>query len=106
MTGRLAADHENARLLGKALAEIPGILVDREKIRINMVFWKTAIPRFDGAAFTAFMGERRIKIGGSEAGEYRFVTHNDVHREDIDAVAAALRDYVGGLSSGDGPPMV
>jgi threonine aldolase len=98
MTGRLATDHENARLLGEALAEIPGIRVDREKIRINMVFWKTAIPGFDDAAFTAFMGERRIKIGGGAAGEYRFVTHNDIHREDIATVAAALRDYIDGLA--------
>jgi threonine aldolase len=98
MTGRLAEDHENARLLGEALVEIPGILVDREKLRINMVFWQTEIPGFDGAAFTAFMGERGIKVGSGEAGEYRFVTHRGVSREDIAAAAAALRDYIGGLA--------
>ncbi|MDR1444139.1 MAG: low specificity L-threonine aldolase [Treponema sp.] len=98
MTRRLGTDHENARLLGEALAAIPGVQVDREKIRINMVFWKTAIPGFDDGAFTAFMRERHIKIGGASAGEYRFVTHNGVSREDIGTVAAALRDYTGGLA--------
>jgi threonine aldolase len=98
MTGRLGTDHENARLLGEALAGIPGILVDREKIRINMVFWKTTIPGFDDGAFTAFMEKRGIKIGGAPAGEYRFVTHNDVSREDIGTVVTALRDYTGGLA--------
>jgi threonine aldolase len=98
MTRRLGTDHENARLLGEALAGIPGIQVDREKIRINMVFWKTAIPGFDDRAFTAFMEKRRIKIGGAAAGEYRFVTHNDVSREDIGTVVTALRDYAGGLA--------
>jgi threonine aldolase len=103
MTGRLAADHENARVLGEKLSEIPGISVDRGKIRINMVFWKTSIPGFDDRAFAAFMQERRIKVSGASAGEYRFVTHNDVSPGDLNTVAAALRDYAGGLGSGQTP---
>jgi threonine aldolase len=97
MTARLQEDHENARLLGDRLSEIPGINVDREKIRINMVFWKTEIPGFDSDAFTAFMLNRRIKIGGASGGEYRFVTHNDVFRKDIDTVTTTLREYIGSL---------
>jgi threonine aldolase len=96
MTSRLGEDHENARLLGEALAEIPGIRVDREKIRINMVFWNAPVPGFNDAAFRAFMEERRIKIGGGP--EYRFVTHHDVSREDIVAAVAAVRDYINGLA--------
>ncbi|MDR0399638.1 MAG: threonine aldolase [Treponema sp.] len=99
MTARLAEDHENARLLGEYLAAIPGIQVDREKIRINMVFWSASIPGFDDDAFRAFMERRRVIIGeGGPAGEYRFVTHRGVSREDIGAAAAALRDYVSGLA--------
>jgi threonine aldolase len=97
MTGRLAADHENARFLGDRLSEIPGIRVNREKIRINMVFWKTEIPGFDGGGFVNFMLKRRIKIGDASGGEYRFVTHNDVSREDIDTVITALREYIAGF---------
>jgi threonine aldolase len=93
MTGRLSVDHENARYLGDRLAEIPGIRVDRERIRINMVFWETEIPGFDSDMFTAFMLKRRIKINGSSEGAYRFVTHHDVSREDLDTVVQALRDY-------------
>jgi threonine aldolase len=97
MTGRLHIDHENARYLGDRLAEIPGIRVDREKIRINMVFWETELPGFNGDALTSFMLERRIKINGSSEGAYRFVTHNGVSREDIDRAVTALRDYTEGL---------
>jgi threonine aldolase len=96
-TKRLHVDHENARYLGDRLAEVPGIAVDREKIRINMVFWKTTKSNFDSDAFVAFMLRHRIKMNGVEAGEYRFVTHNDVTREDIDSVTAAVREYAGGL---------
>ncbi|MDR1636350.1 MAG: threonine aldolase, partial [Treponema sp.] len=96
MTGRLAADHENARFLGDRLSELPGISVDREKIRINMVFWKTERPGFEGGAFADFMLKRCIRVGGSSGGEYRFVTHNDVSREDIDTVITAFREYLAG----------
>jgi threonine aldolase len=105
MTKRLHIDHENARYLGDRLAEIPGIAVDKEKIRINMVFWnfRQSSPReteqanFDSDAFVAFMLKRRVKVSGDSADEYRFVTHNDVSREDIDRVVAALREYVAAL---------
>ena len=97
MTGRLATDHENARLLGERLSGIPGISVNREMIRINMVFWRTEIPGFDGGAFVNFMRERRVKISGGP--EYRFVTHNDISRQDIDTVVSALRDYIASLGS-------
>jgi threonine aldolase len=96
MRGRLAEDHENARFLGDRLAEIQGIRVNRERIRINMVFWEPEIPGFDGEAFVRFMLKRGIKISGGP--EYRFVTHNDVSREDIGAVISALRDYIGSLA--------
>jgi threonine aldolase len=98
MTGRLHIDHENARYLGGRLAEIPGIRVDREKIRINMVFWKAEIPGFDSGGFTAFMLKRGIKAGGSSEGAYRFVTHNGISREDIDTAVQALREYAGSLA--------
>jgi threonine aldolase len=96
MTGRLREDHENARLLGDRLAEIQGIRVNRERIRINMVFWKAEIPGFDSEAFTGFMLKRRIKVSGGP--EYRFVTHHDVSREDIDTVVKALGEYAGSLA--------
>jgi threonine aldolase len=93
MSGRLHIDHENARHLGARLAEIPGIRVDLERIRINMVFWKTEIPDFDDGRFTAFMLERRVRISGASEGAYRFVTHNGVSRADIDTVIQAVREY-------------
>jgi threonine aldolase len=96
-TKRLHVDHENARYLGDRLAESPGITVDKEKIRINMVFWRTEKQNFNSDAFVAFMLQRRVKMNGIEGGEYRFVTHNDITREDIDSVTAAVGEYAGSL---------
>jgi threonine aldolase len=97
MTKRLYEDHENARYLGDLLEKIPGITVMRERLKINMVFWQSAIPGFDSAAFVEFMGKRDIKVSGIRVNEYRFVTSNDVSKENIDTVIAALKEYVAGI---------
>jgi threonine aldolase len=99
MTGRLSVDHENARRLGDLLSQIPGIMVMKERLKINMVFWKTSNSAFDSAAFIDFMLRRNIKVSGLSAGEYRFVTSNDVSSEDVDVVAAGLKEYAAGLPS-------
>jgi threonine aldolase len=97
MTKRLHVDHENARYLGDRLAELPGLSVDKERIKINMVFWKSANPSFNSDDFTAFMLKNRIKVYGILVDEYRFVTSNDVSRDDIDRVIAVMREYTGTL---------
>jgi threonine aldolase len=97
MTKRLHEDHENARYLGDRLEEISGITVMRERLKINMVFWKTSNPRFNSDAFVEFMGTRNIRVYGILVDEYRFVTSNDVSRENIDTVIAALKDYIAGI---------
>jgi threonine aldolase len=72
----------------------------KERLRINMVFWKTSNPGFNSDAFVEFMRQRNIKVSGIVVDEYRFVTSNDVSRENIDAVIAALKDYAAGTSGG------
>jgi threonine aldolase len=96
MTGRLHEDHENARYLGDRLEEIPGITVMRERLKINMVFWKTSNAGFESGAFVEFMKRRNIRVSGIIVDEYRFVTHNGVSRENIDTVIGAVKDYIAG----------
>lgn len=93
MLPRLGEDHENARYLAGQLNAIPGIHADLARVQINMVFWKTDLPRFDSDAFVAFMRERGVKVYGILVDEYRFVTHHGVGRAEIDRVAAAVREY-------------
>jgi threonine aldolase len=97
MTKRLHEDHENARYLGDRLAELPGISVDKERIRINMVFWKTSHPAFNPDDFVSFMGKKNIKVSGILTDEYRFVTSNDVSRAAIDKVIQGMKDYINTL---------
>ncbi|MDR2166476.1 MAG: low-specificity L-threonine aldolase [Clostridiales bacterium] len=94
MTKRLHIDHENADYLAAELAKIPGISVDDTRRDINLVFFAIESEGFDHENFPAAMAEKGVKINGAVKGVYRFVTHNDIGREDIDYVLTLVGDYI------------
>ncbi len=97
MTKRLGDDHANAAVLADRLAEIPGVTVARERVKINMVFWKPEADRFDAAMFAEFMRGRGIRMNGASDGVYRFITNKDVSAGDVGRVVDAVRDYMASL---------
>ena len=98
MTKRLHVDHENARYLGEQLNKLDGISANMDQIKINMVFWKAAQSNFRSEEFVTFMLEHGVKVYGILVDEYRFVTHNDVTREDIDGVISLMKEYIASIS--------
>lgn len=94
MPARLAEDHENARYLADRLLEVPGVSLDREAVQINMVFFRLDAPQKVRDEMPACLLKKGIKIGGEEAGEFRFVTNHDVSRDDIDAVIDSMKSYL------------
>lgn len=98
MTKRLHVDHENARYLGEQLNKLDGISADMDQIKINMVFWKAEQPKFRSEEFVAFMLEHGVKVYGILVDEYRFVTHNDVTREDIDRIIGLMKEYIASIT--------
>lgn len=92
---RLGEDHENAKRLAELLSEIPGIVLEREGVQINMVFFSHERgASIDGAAFVEFMKERGILVNMHGAdGRFRFMTHNWISRENVEAIAAAVREF-------------
>ena len=90
MTKRLHVDHNNARYLGEKLSKIPYITIDLNRININLVFFSINKPDFDNDGFVDAMFKAGIKINGIEGGLYRFVTHNDISREDLDYVLSVM----------------
>jgi len=97
MTKRLHIDHENAIYMAKVLAEIPHITVNISAVQINILFFKIENPAFNHNAFTNNLLEKGIKINTASDGVYRFVTHNDITRENIDYVLDVIRETVRGL---------
>ena len=89
---RLADDHENARLLARGLAQIPGLTVEAPET--NLVFFDTR-----GAGVTADELAARVRQAGvqvSTSGPYRVraCTHLDVDRAAVDLAVQVIREKI------------
>lgn len=94
MTMRLHEDHENAKYMAERLSEFPGVEVIKERLDIDMVFFtmgEEVIP--ENVLVEKFL-EKNIKINGSEGGEYRFVAHIGVSKQDIDYVINTMKELI------------
>ena len=99
---RLAADHENAGRLARALAELPGVQIDPAAVRTNIVIFRLTPEAFGGAApdRLAETFVERLKAAGILANaisrdQVRLVTHRDVGAERIDQAIEGLRRAAG-----------
>lgn len=92
MVDRLAEDHDNARLLARGLAAIPGIAIDSDSVQTNIVIFRLTDEPSSG--FTRRLADAGILAGGHGPASVRMVTHHGIERRHIeDAVArmAAMR---------------
>lgn len=94
MTGRLNVDHENARYLAKRLTEIPGIKVNHGDVQIDMVFFDIEEAGVSSEKLVNELFAKGIKINGIEGGLMRYVTNNDVTREDIDYTIKCMKEIM------------
>ncbi|MGE5678757.1 MAG: low-specificity L-threonine aldolase [Pseudomonadota bacterium] len=94
MTARLNIDHENAKYMAKRLAEIPGIKVNTEDVHIDMVFFDMEKTGVSSEKLVSALFEKGIKINGIEGGLMRYVTNNDVTREDIDYTIECMKEIM------------
>ena len=91
MPARLQEDHDNARLLAEGLAEIKGIKIDAKKVRTNILVFSVIGTGMDTAKFSRKLGEKKVLAAGIDNEQMRFVTHNDVSREDCGKVLEVVR---------------
>jgi threonine aldolase len=79
---RLLDDHRNARLLGEALGQIPGLAVDLPGVETNIVMVDVNEPLPPAAAFAAALRARGVLCLALGPRRLRLVTHLDVSRAD------------------------
>lgn len=91
---RLREDHENARLLGNLLAEIPGIEMDLAKVQTNMVYIRVSARGKSEAELVDFLARKNILTYPPMAWGIRFVTSLEVNADDVRALAGAVREYM------------
>jgi len=94
MVERLDDDHDNAKYMADQLETINGIKVLRDRLDINMVFFTLSEEVVNEDALVKGLYDRNIKVNGTEEGEYRFVTNNDVDRKDIDSLISAMKEII------------
>lgn len=93
MTQRLQEDHDNARYLAEALAKLPEIQLDLERVKINMVFLTVVKEGFSADEFADYLLKNGVKNTGYMQGEMRLVTHHGISRQDLDTVIALIKAY-------------
>jgi threonine aldolase len=101
--GRLAEDHEKAARLGRALAEIPGTVIDPASVQTNIVVFQVepelvggrVPPEGTAAAFLARLREAGVLGGLADAWRVRLVTHRDVSSERVEEAIERIRAVVG-----------
>jgi threonine aldolase len=91
---RLQVDHDNAQLLAKKLAAIPGIALDPAKVQTNIVIFSVKPSGRSSSVFLDQIREQGVLAVPVDNDRVRMVTHLDVDRADIekaaDLVAAAV----------------
>ena len=92
MVERLGEDHENAKYFASALDQIPEISVFKERLDINMVFFR--LEEIPGDYVVEHLERNRIKINPPDRGLYRLVTNKDVSREELEATANIVENAV------------
>lgn len=92
---RLGDDHLRARNLARGLAAIPGVILDPETPRTNMVYLTLgeAIP-LDAAQVTSRLWEMGVRVGVVGARRFRLVTHFWIDDAAIDKTVSAFREVL------------
>ncbi len=92
---RLAEDHQNARLLARGLARVPGIRIDPDAVESNLVFFEVDGP--DPRAFRAALSEAGVLASGTAPHRVRMATHLGVSASDVEEALLRTRRAVESL---------
>ena len=92
--GRLQVDHDNAKVLARKLAAVPGIGLDPARVQTNIVIFSVKPSQLSAAEFLARCSKRGVLAVPVDTDRVRMVTHLDVNRDDMetagDIVASVL----------------
>jgi len=96
MVDRLQEDHENARILAKGIAEIPGLGLDPDSVRTNIVFFDFLDERMTAQQFCDRLKEEGVLMLALGLGRLRAVTHYGIEREDVEQALQVMRQVMAG----------
>ena len=83
MVDRLQEDHTNARLLADGIADLPGVVLDPETIKTNIIYFDLDDAAMESANFLTVLAAKGIQFFDTGPRRFRMVTHYGITAEDI-----------------------
>jgi threonine aldolase len=90
MVDRLGEDHERAKKLALAIAELPGVSLDPDHVDTNIIIFAFNHPKISIGEFLAKLKEEGVLALATSEGRVRFVTHKDIGDKDIDKAISSF----------------
>lgn len=90
----IARDHANARLLAGLLSEIPGIVIDPEKVQINLVFLHVDAPGRSEQGLVDHLDRAGFNVYPPHWMGVRLALSREVDEQDVRDLAAAVAGYI------------
>jgi len=94
MLNQIKKDHENALLLAKEISSIDNLLIDLEKIKTNIIYFKLNSKKINGRQLVQKMENCGIKFFETEFNKFRLVTHLGITKKHIYATIDAFKKCV------------
>lgn len=98
--GRLAQDHETARLFARELAGAPNVQIDADAVETNIVWFTLEESGPDSATLVKAAAERDVLLNALGERSVRAVTHLDVSADEVKSAAQVLREILAGWEGG------
>ena len=96
MVNRLHEDHKNAQMLAQGLAQIPGIVIDPQNVKTNLVFFRLAEEVSLSADDVAQKMQEKANVwaGATGAKSFRAVTHYWIGAAEIQLYLETLQSIL------------
>lgn len=91
---RLNIDHENAKLLAEGIAQIPGLKIDPQKVRSNIVIFDCAQAGMTAVELCDAVHAQGVWAQDTALYSVRVVTHCDVDQAGCERALAVLKEVV------------
>jgi threonine aldolase len=96
MVDRLDEDHKNARRLAQGIARIPGLSIDPERIKTNILYFDITSKGLTADELVAKSDRKGIKFLRLGPSTFRMVTHYGIDSEDVDRALECLNEVMKG----------
>jgi threonine aldolase len=91
----ILTDHENAQILARGLAKIPGIQIDPKKVQTNIVIFSITASGLASDRLVERLKQRKVLTGAVDPTRIRVVTHRDVSRADCEDALRIIGEVMG-----------